>query len=339
MNDGSLERKVNELIDRQTQEWVLARTNYAGLGKVETKTFHFDGFRITAQFNPERIRSSGAKTDAESIQARACFLCADNRPAVQRGIDFSGKYTILINPYPIFPQHLTVALKEHLPQQIEPYLADMLQLSQALPGFTVFYNGPKCGASAPDHFHFQVGSKRLLPIYHDLGNIVARLGELLFQDETAAIHALGKDFLRNVLLYSSTSPVSLRHHLQLALDALKERGQEGEPMLNLLVDYEDGRWQVLLFPRDRQRPWQYFAEGTDRILMSPASVEMAGLVILPRKEDFDKLTNGDLADIYQQVTINEAEFDLLKVRIKNGFARNNQVPEREKYTNETDPYE
>lgn len=339
MNEGSLERKVSELIDRQTQEWELAKANYAGLGKVESKTFHFDGFCIMAQFNPERIRSSGAKTDAESIQARACFLCADNRPAVQRGLDFLGKYTILINPYPIFPQHLTVALKEHLPQEIEPYLADMLKLSQALPGFTVFYNGPKCGASAPDHFHFQAGNKRLLPVYHDPETIVPRLGELLFQDETTVIHALGKDFLRNGLLYSSTSPVSLCRHLHVALDALKERGQEGEPMLNLLMDYEDGRWQVLLFPRDRQRPWQYFAEGAARILMSPASVEMAGLVILPRKEDFDKLTNGDLADIYQQVTINHHEFDLLKVRIKNGFPGNQQVFGREKYMNKTDRYE
>ncbi|WP_423130371.1 DUF4922 domain-containing protein [Gaoshiqia sp. Z1-71] len=312
MTDKRLEIKVTELIQQQKQDWELAKTNYAGLEQVESRTFDFGGFRIDAQFNPERIRSSAAKTDTQSIQQRACFLCGANRPKEQTGLDFMGKYTILLNPYPIFPEHLTISLNEHLPQEIEPYLADMFELSQALPAFTIFYNGPRCGASAPDHFHFQAGSKQFIPAGSELKTRAEKSGERLFHDQTTSIYAIGKGFLRNVLVYTSSSPTALQQHIQTALDALKERGQEGEPMLNLLVNFENGQWQALLFPRDRQRPRQFFAEGDAQILMSPASVEMAGLVILPRKDNFDQLTKDDLTDIYRQVSINEEDFERLK---------------------------
>jgi len=312
----SLSQQVDQLIQEQKSNWNLARENYAGLEKVESKSFQFDGFKINAQFNPERIRSSGAKLDAQTISQRPCFLCEANRSEIQRGIDFHGKYSILVNPYPIFQKHLTIPLNEHTPQRIENYFADLLQLSKELPDFTIFYNGPKCGASAPDHFHFQAADKTGMPIYKELAQIIHGFGRNLFHDETTDIQAVGDDYLRKFILLSSTSETKVKGHFQILLDILKERGQEGEPMMNILANYEKGTWRVIVFPRDKQRPSQFFEDGDKQVIMSPAAVEFGGVAILPRKEDFDKLTATDLEDIFRQVTINDQDFVELKEKLK-----------------------
>lgn len=316
MIKSKLEISVNDLIQKQKREWELARINYFGLEKVESKAFDFDGFKILAQYNPERIRSSAAKTDAKSIARRACFLCQTNRPVEQHGVSFGKDYTVLINPFPIFTGHLTISLNEHLPQEIAPYLTDLLTLSKALPEFTIFYNGPKCGASAPDHFHFQAGSKNQMPLDMETSQVLEKWGEPLFQNEQTSITALGKKYLRNLICMRSTSEMELIHSFEVVLGLMIRRSDESEPMMNILSRYENGQWTVVLFPRQRQRPQQFYAEGTEQILISPASVEMAGLVILPRREDFDKLTQDDLTDIYGQVSIDDHAFEELKYRVK-----------------------
>ena len=294
----------------------MARQNYAGLKKVESKSFHFDGFQILAQFNPARIRSSGAKLDAKTISQRPCFLCAANLPPEQHGVDFQGKYTILINPYPIFRRHLTIPSSEHTPQQIENYFVDMLLLSRELPDFIVFYNGPQCGASAPDHIHFQAADKNEMPILKELKPITGRFGKPLFQNEKIKIQTVGDGYLRKFVVLSSDSESVLAYHFQILLVALKERGQKGEPMMNILANFSNGKWTVVVFPRDKQRPSQFFEEGEKQIMMSPASVEFAGVAVLPRKEDFEKLTAADLQDIFRQVTINNKDFEELKEKLK-----------------------
>ena len=316
MDTRSLTGLVNELIQHQKQDWELAKTNYAGLENVTSRSFQFDGFKINVQFNPERIRSSGAKLDAQTISQRPCFLCEANRSEIQRGIDFHGKYSILVNPYPIFQKHLTIPLYEHTPQRIEKFFADMLHLSKALPDFTIFYNGPKCGASAPDHFHFQAADKTGMPIYKELDRIIGRFGETLFQDEETSIKTVGRGYLRKFILLASNSETSLVDQFQILLDTLKARGQEGEPMMNILANYEKGTWRIIVFPRDKQRPSQFFEHGDKQIIMSPAAVEFGGVAILPRKEDFDKLTTADLEDIFRQVTIDEEDFEVLKEVLK-----------------------
>ena len=142
-----LNQKIKSLFNEQVSNWELARMNYEGLKTIRTKSFSFGDFEVNIQFNPARIVSSGAKVDAKTIAARKCFLCEENRPAEQRNIDMDD-YSILVNPYPIFPQHFTIPRKRHSIQEIKPYFADMLMLAQALDEFIVFYNGPKCGAFA-----------------------------------------------------------------------------------------------------------------------------------------------------------------------------------------------
>lgn len=308
--------KVKHLIQQQKSEWGLARENYAGLNQIQSKAYDFGDFQLIVQFNPARIRSSAAETDTKSIQQRPCFLCEKNRPQEQQLIEFNSSYSILVNPFPIFNEHLTIPLNNHQPQEISTYFDDLLKLSRELAAFTIFYNGPKSGASAPDHFHFQAGNKNLMPVGREIKSIAEKYGECLARNEMTTVRAVGNEYLRKVVLICSASPEDLIRYFKIIFNSLEERGQEGEPMLNLLVNFENNSWQVVLFPRDKQRPSQFFAEGRNQILVSPASVEMGGLVILPRKEDFEKLTKDDLMDIYQQVTMNDNDFEQFKEEIK-----------------------
>ena len=173
-----MNQTIHNLLTEQLASWETARNNYAALSGVQVKELNVNGTLYKVQFNPARIVSSGAKVDAKSIKERKCFLCPANLPAVQKGIPFEGHYNILVNPFPIFPRHLTVPETAHVAQRIAPRFGDMLDLARQLTDYTIFYNGPKCGASAPDHAHFQAcytaeGDANLLssPASVDLGGV------------------------------------------------------------------------------------------------------------------------------------------------------------------------
>lgn len=312
---ATLSEQAKTLLLHQKENWDLARTNYIGLSQVKVRLLHFRDFKIRVQFNPERIRSSAAKTDQKSISERPCFLCENNRPVDQKGIDFKGIYTILINPFPIFPCHLTIPLNDHWLQEIDGKFMDMLQLSKELEEFIIFYNGPKCGASAPDHFHFQAGLKNLMPIESEFQSISEKYGEILLEDEKIKVTTVSEPYMRKFILLQSKDAEELEKQFECIYNLLPIQDDEIEPMINILCSYNDG-WEVVILPRDKQRPEQFFAEGDQQILMSPASAEMGGLVILPQKEDFEKITNSDLTSIYRQVTLNDKAFENLKNELK-----------------------
>ncbi|MCG8309424.1 MAG: DUF4922 domain-containing protein [Cytophagales bacterium] len=302
----NISEQARQLILDQQNEWELAMKNYAGLKHVKTRKLAFDGFDMLVQFNPERIRSSAAKVDAKSVEARPCFLCRQNLPKEQRGISVLNKYKILVNPFPIFPEHLTIPYEDHTDQLIEDKFGDMLDLAKLLEDFTVFYNGPKCGASAPDHFHFQAGIKRFMPIEHDYKK------GLFFRD-SKNIDRLEiiqwSDYLRTILTFSGRDKDLIKKSFSMLFSELKTlQPAEPEPMLNMLASFEGSRWTVHIFPRKLHRPWQYFETGEKQILLSPASVDMGGILITPRKEDFEKLTMHVARDIFEQVCLGEPAF-------------------------------
>ncbi|GHT10070.1 DUF4922 domain-containing protein [Bacteroidia bacterium] len=267
---------VQQLIAGQLSSWELAANNYKALSQVKIKAVEVDGHTYKVQFNPARIASSAANVDAKSIQERQCFLCAANRPSVQKGIFFNGRYEILVNPYPIFSRHLTIPAVEHTPQLIFSRFGDMLDLAQQLNDFTLFYNGPKCGASAPDHFHFQAGNKGFLPIENDRN-------------------------LPNVVRIESDNKQEIIDRFHQIYNTLELHPGDAEPMMNLLTWYESGHWVVCIFPRKKHRPACYFAEGDKNILISPASVDMGGVFITPLEKDFQKITAGDIASILEEI--------------------------------------
>ena len=293
--------KVNELFDQQLSVWEMARNNFEGLKTVQIREFDFDGFAVKVQFNPARMVSSGAKVDAKTIAERKCFLCAANRPEVQRGIEWRD-YDILINPFPIFTRHLTIPRREHVDQRLVPYIADMFDLARELTDFVVFYNGPKCGASAPDHMHFQAGNADFLPLVSDYFNLkqVGRT-ELVETADTAETYLI-KDYLRVVYCIESADAVALKEAFMKLYNSWVVDA-DVEPMMNVVCLYREGKWYLFVIPRGAFRPWQYTAEGDKQLLVSPATVEVSGLFITPVKEHFERITKEDVVDILTQCTI------------------------------------
>jgi hypothetical protein len=309
--------QANNLLRSQIQDWELARQNYEGLKNVESKKLKLPGgSSVIVQFNPERIRSSAAKVDVKSIQERPCFLCEENRPAEQEGVAY-GDYTILINPFPIFTKHLTIPHREHTLQLIAPYFPSMLDLAKELNEFTLFYNGPKCGASAPDHFHFQAGIKGFMPVEADFreaefGKLIATLNEV----EVYNWHG----YNRGVITFKGANAEDIASLFAKLHELLaSNQPNEMEPMLNVLAYFEEGHYVTHVFPRILHRPECYFAEGEEQILISPASVETGGVFITPRSEDFEKISAADIAGILNQVCMPENECLLmLKMLLADG---------------------
>lgn len=310
----NLNQLAGALVQHQKQTWELAKTNYESLHQVRNRIFDFGHFQITTQFNPGRYRSSAAKTDAKSIAERPCFLCLENLPAEQKGILFMEKYLILTNPFPIFREHLTITSVKHIPQLIYPHLEDMLELSQELSEFTVFYNGPKTGASAPDHFHFQAGTRNTMPADQELESLLQHHSETLLTLNQTKLLAV-KDYLRPFIAVVSGHKKEIRKIFNLVY-GLVHPEQDEEPMMNILCSYAGNEWRLMLFLREKQRP-SHFYRNENPIVVGPASVECGGLLILPREEDFQAINAVDIAEIYGEVAIKPEDFYKLTQALKN----------------------
>jgi hypothetical protein len=314
----SLQERADRLFEDQKSSWPLLGANWDLLGEAQIKAFELDGYTIRIQYNPKRFVSSAAKVDRDSIRNRSCFLCEKNRPPEEKNVGFGTDYEILCNPFPIFSEHFTIAKKDHSPQVIEPEFGRFLELSRALPDLALFYNAPNCGASAPDHMHFQAGNRGFMPIERDMAFIKARYGEVLLDHPGIRVTALA-DGLRRFYAIESGSKEQLEEFGADTFRMLRELQDGEEPMINMLSYYREG-WQLLLFPRHSHRPWQYFEQGEKNILLSPASVDMGGVLITPLEKDFQKITTEDIEDIFAQVTFSEGHFQRLNAYIRHKTA-------------------
>lgn len=307
---------LSEFAEAQKHSWPLARDNYKGLNSVEVKLFQFEGFAIKVQFNPERIRSSAARVDKESIAERKCFLCNENRPVEQQAIAFGDEFLILVNPYPIFKTHLTIASNTHIDQRFLVNAPTLLELSAAMEGFTVLYNGPESGASAPDHLHFQAGENDFMPVNKDFESLKIKSGRLLFSGANTHVWAFD-NYLRKMISVETSSMTEGLEVMNIYYQKFSElQSDKVEPMMNVLVSWAKGKWTIHLFPRKAHRPAQFFASGNEQILLSPGSVDLGGVFVVPRKEDFDKITAEDIVDIMSQVSVNQDIFAILTEEIK-----------------------
>ena len=275
---------------------------------MQTRPFEFDGFAVKVQFNPGRITSSSAKVDEKSIRERKCFLCMSHLPAEQRGVSFGDEFVILCNPFPIFPEHFTIPHVDHVLQRIDGSFGILLELARAMgERYTLFYNGPRCGASAPDHMHFQAGLKGFMPLDTEYPEIVRRFGRVV--RESAGFRSVAVDgYLRRFVALESTSRDLLDREFALLAARLKAVLSEGEePMMNVLVSYESG-WRVVVFPRRRHRPSFFFAEGEEKMLISPAAVDLGGVCITPVERDFHRVTREDIVKMFEEVTLGKEGF-------------------------------
>jgi hypothetical protein len=313
--------RAHALLRQQKGVWEMLRTGYDTLQSVRTKAHDFGGFQIKVQFNPGRLISTSAKVDAASIKERKCFLCPDNLPLAQRGIPCDGDYLVLCNPFPIFPEHFTISALRHTPQLIRDSFRALVRLTRELGArYTVLYNGPRCGASAPDHLHFQAGNRSFVPIDGEYEALKQAHATRLFESGSFRAYSL-EQCLRRFITFESRDAGLLERAFGALYEAFLEGGPAGEePMLNILAFYTDGEWRIHFFPRAKHRPSFYFKEGEDKLLISPAAVELGGICTTPREQDFDKVTREHLVEMYNEICVPAERFAAIKARLAPGFA-------------------
>lgn len=287
---------------RQLRAWDEVRQRYRELARVETRELMADGMSIGVQWNPARIRSTGAKIDARSLAERPCFLCAKNRPKEQIHRVIDKDYELLVNPFPILPLHFTIPTLKHQPQAILPLYAEMHRLATSSPGLTILYNGPKCGASAPDHAHLQAVSTNVLPLQCSWQRLSRNLRELVKIDDEDGIFQV-VDYPASAFLIRSHS---LEHNELLfkrLYHSLPLQEDDTEPMMNVIMWQQGEETLSVVLPRRKHRPDCYTQEGKAQYLISPGAVDMGGLLITPREEDFRKLTPEVALGIYREVSL------------------------------------
>ncbi len=295
-----LSAMCSALLSHQQISWPLCRDGYASLAHVRTRSVGLRQYALHVQFNPGRMVSTGAKVDPASIRQRRCFLCVPHLPPEQHAIRYGKDLLVLCNPAPIFSRHLTISHREHRPQELGPFIEVMIQLSRDLsPDYCTFYNGPRCGASAPDHFHFQAAPHETIPVVGE-SNSSAR--SFVREVKGVEISAL-PDYGRTVAVLRSENASELAGVFGRFVEAWKRLGHsDEEPMMNVLCAHQGRESRLIVFLRRRHRPEAYFLEGEAQVLVSPAAVDIGGLVITPREKEFNALSSDSVSAIFREVS-------------------------------------
>jgi hypothetical protein len=311
---------VRALFAQQRTTWTMLREAVAELDEVQYKELYVRGAEVLAQFNPKRIVSTGANVEAAMIKGRPCFLCADNLPPEEMGVAFGDDLAVLCNPFPVLPRHLVISSRRHIPQEIsgagEHSFATMLDLARALGDeYFVLYNGPGCGASAPDHLHFQACERRLLPIIRD----IEKWERQVSPDGSGIESFTLKNYRLNTLIARSIHREALAEWFEKSLELLAEvTGASTEPMLNVLATIDGERWTVISFPRSKHRPSCYYAEGEAKLTVSPAGIDLSGVLVVPQLDHFARISSEDVEKIYAEVTLEEERFNSW-IQVLSGF--------------------
>ena len=291
-----------ELLSEQKKTWLDLRNGCESLKDVRERDVPCRGFSVRLQYNPGRIRSSLASVGEKNPAERRCFLCLDHLPESQKGILYRGEYLILCNPMPIFSSHYTVSHLEHRRQAITERIGTLLQLiAEFGSGWMVLYNGPKCGASAPDHLHFQAGPSGQMPVEKEVRE-EKRLARMTKIDSVLLYRV--RDLGREVVILEGDDPIAVEGAFKGFLNALKKVLLiDEEPMTNIAGFYEERKWRLVIFPRRKHRPDAFFREGNARVVVSPGLIDMGGVLVTPVKKDFERLDAAAVEGIYGEVSL------------------------------------
>ena len=308
-SDQSLEARVAALIDQQCETWPLLREGCEAFAQIQTKRVRVAESEVVIQYNPKRIGSTAASVDKTSVENRRCFLCPDNLPSEEKGIAYGDDLVILCNPFPVLDRHLSIVHREHVPQQIEGNVEVLLSLAHDLgSSYFMLYNGPECGASAPDHLHFQACSRELLPIENNLYDDEPVMAEdCNYCEETARssfeLFTLG-GCGRSVVIFRGGNRDEVVHWVNEVIKELALQTDKTEPLINIICTYDPRIWTVYLFPRAKHRPASFYAEGEQRLVVSPGAIDMAGVIVVPERAHFEKLDGERVAAIFSEVSMN-----------------------------------
>ena len=346
--------EIEDFFNSELEQWPDARHRYHDLQNVQTRELPFNQTNLAVQWNPARIVSTGAKIDKAAIKARPCFLCDNNRPKEQHSLMTERHYQILVNPYPILPEHFTIPARRHKPQSIWSHFSTMRHLAWIMQRHIVFYNGPLCGASCPDHMHLQAGSRGVMPLERDWKEWETHLKKIypLTGAQTVTMQEAGNTSERCGLyvLEGYACPVFVIRSLPTEPDsilcqriykALPVHEGEIEPRMNLITWREEGgpnredELVTLIFPRSKHRPDCYYGSSNglnglngsngEQILVSPGALDMGGLLITPREEDFRALTSEKAAAILQEVTMTWDELQPVIEKITDAPKENKEI--------------
>ena len=303
---------ISRFFNRQLEKWDDARHRFRDLKHVETKKLSEE---VRLQFNPARIVSTGAKIDKKTLGERPCFLCDKNRPKEQMSQQIDERFHLLVNPFPILPVHFTIPARKHQPQAIYKNYGEMHRFLSLHSELMVFYNGPKCGASAPDHLHFQAGTSGILPLQANWQRLSRNLTDIISLNDEEKI-AVVRDFIVPAFVIISKSEESDETLFHRLYKSMPMRGDETEPMMNIIAWRKEDEYISVVIPREKHRPEAYFAEGDAQVMVSPGALDMSGLIITPREEDFHKLTEESATTILQECGISTEKMNSIVTKLK-----------------------
>jgi putative glycosyltransferase len=329
MEDSSISRFFN----RQMEKWADARHRFRDLKHVET---HQLSDQLKVQWNPARIVSTGAKIDKKTLGDRPCFLCDKNRPKEQISKQIDERFLLLVNPFPILPVHFTIPARKHQPQSIYKNYGEMHRFLSLHSELMVFYNGPKCGASAPDHLHFQAGTSGILPLQANWQRLSRNLTDIISLNDDEKL-ALIHDFVVPAFVIISKSEDSDEALFQRLYKSMPVRGDETEPMMNIIAWRKGDEYISVVIPREKHRPEAYFAEGDAQMMVSPGALDMSGLIITPREEDFRKLTEESATAILQECGVSTDKMNSIVTKLKASKEAELQVGTSALYSYDKEP--
>ena len=318
MEDSSISRFFN----RQLEMWEDARHRFRDLKHVEVRQL---SDQLKVQFNPARIVSTGAKIDKHTLGERPCFLCERNRPKEQMTKQIDDHFQLLVNPFPILPVHFTIPATKHQPQSIYRHYGEMHRLLSLHSELMVFYNGPKCGASAPDHQHFQAGTSGVLPLQTNWQRLSRNLTDVISLNDEEKISVL-RDFLVPAFVIISKSEDSDEELFHRLYRSMPMRGDESEPMMNIIAWRKGDEFISVVIPREKHRPDAYFAEGEAQMMVSPGALDMAGLIITPREEDFSKINLDKATALLRECGISAEKTEAIVSNLKASAATAHEHP-------------
>ncbi len=318
MEDSSISRFFN----RQLEMWEDARHRFRDLKHVEVRQL---SDQLKVQFNPARIVSTGAKIDKHTLGERPCFLCERNRPKEQMTKQIDDHFQLLVNPFPILPVHFTIPATKHQPQSIYRHYGEMHRLLSLHSELMVFYNGPKCGASAPDHQHFQAGTSGVLPLQTNWQRLSRNLTDVISLNDEEKISVL-RDFLVPAFVIISKSEDSDEELFHRLYRSMPMRGDESEPMMNIIAWRKGDEFISVVIPREKHRPDAYFAEGEAQMMVSPGALDMAGLIITPREEDFSKINLDKATALLRECGISAEKMEAIVSNLKASAATAHEHP-------------
>ena len=318
MEDSSISRFFN----RQLEMWEDARHRFRDLKHVEVRQL---SDQLKVQFNSARIVSTGAKIDKHTLGERPCFLCERNRPKEQMTKQIDDHFQLLVNPFPILPVHFTIPATKHQPQSIYRHYGEMHRLLSLHSELMVFYNGPKCGASAPDHLHFQAGTSGVLPLQTNWQRLSRSLTDVISLNDDEKISVL-RDFLVPAFVIISKSEDSDEELFHRLYRSMPMRGDESEPMMNIIAWRKGDEFISVVIPREKHRPDAYFTEGEAQMMVSPGALDMAGLIITPREEDFNKINLDKATALLRECGISAEKMEAIVSNLKASAATAHEHP-------------